>query len=205
MRVAVQGLGNVGSVCTQELHRLGAKIVAVADSTGALRHVEKFDVPDLVEYVGQNGGVAGYGDGEEIDGDRIMETECDILVPAATQSQITADNVTRISARIIAEGANAPTTPAADEILDERGVFVIPDILCNAGGVYVSYLEYTQETQHEQWTEDQVNERLAERMRERFDYVCEYASDKQISMRRAAMQIGVRRVADATEARGHLP
>jgi glutamate dehydrogenase/leucine dehydrogenase len=205
MRVVIQGLGNVGSVCAAEIHRLGAKLVAVADSTGAIMASDGFDVPAMVEYVHGNGGVKGFDQGEIIDSGGIMETDCDILIPAATQSQITADNVARIKAKIIAEGANAPTTPAADKVLDQRGIFVIPDILCNAGGVYVSYLEYTQETQHEQWTEQQVESRLADRMRQRFDDVYQYAQERKISMRQAAMQIGVQRVADAVEARGYLP
>jgi glutamate dehydrogenase/leucine dehydrogenase len=205
MRVAIQGLGNVGSVCAAEIDRFGAKLVAVADSTGAVSHPSGLDVPVLVEYVHGNGGIKGFAQGEVIDSSQIMETDCDILIPAATQSQITADNVSRIKAKIIAEGANAPTTPAADEVLDQRGIFVIPDILCNAGGVYVSYLEYTQETQHEQWTEQQVENRLADRMRQRFDDVYQYAQGRKIPMRQAAMQIGVQRVADAVEARGYLP
>ena len=205
MRVALQGLGNVGSVCAQEIARLGVKVIAAADITGAIMKTSGFDVPDLVNYIHSSGGVKGYGDGEIINAGGIFEVDCDILIPAATQSVITADNAAKIKAKIIAEAANAPTTPAADDVLNKRDIFVIPDILCNAGGVYVSYLEYTQETQHEQWTLEQVEKRLADRMRQRFDEVYDYAQNNNITMRQAAMQIAVHRVAQAVEARGYLP
>ena len=135
----------------------------------------------------------------------VLEIDCDILVPSAGASQITVKNADNIKARIIAEGANAPITPHADEMLKEQGIGVIPDILCNAGGVFVSYLEYTQETQHEQMTLSEVEQRLANRMKQRFNEVYDFAKEEGLSMREAAMGIAVSHVVEAVVARGLLP
>jgi len=205
MRVVVQGFGNVGSVAAAEIAKLGAKIIAVADISGAVTNADGLDIDALVIHCKQTGCVKGFKDGEQIDGEAVFALECDILVPAATGSQITIDNAGDIKAKLIAEGANAPTTPAADDILKEKRIPVIPDILCNAGGVFVSYLEYTQETQHEQMTLEQVEERLKRTMTQRFGDVYEQAKEKNITMRQAAMEIAVGKVVEAVYARGLLP
>ncbi len=205
MRAAVQGFGNVGSVAAVELAELGAKVVAVADVTGATTNDAGLDLTALDEHVQTTGGVKGFAGGSEIDRDAVLEVDCDILIPAAAGSVITKTNAANIKAKIIAEGANAPTTPEGDNILNEKNVFVIPDILCNAGGVFVSYLEYTQETQREQMTREQVRGRLVDRMRLTFDRVYEYARQHHDTMRHAAMDIALRRVIDGVYARGQLP
>jgi len=205
LRVVVQGFGNVGSVAACEIVRAGATIVAAGDITGAVANNDGLDPMAIADHVRRTGGVARFPGGREIDAAKLVETECDVLIPAATQSQITKDNAERVVARIIAEGANAPTTPEADEILNKRGVLIIPDILCNAGGVFVSYLEYTQETQREQMTLDEVEERLAERMKGRFQDVYGLAQREGLTMRDAAMNLAVSRVVEGVKTRGLLP
>jgi glutamate dehydrogenase (NAD(P)+) len=205
LRVAVQGLGNVGSVAASEMARAGAKIIAASDITGAVADPDGLDMAAAIAHIGRTGGVVGLPGAREIDPAKVLETECDMLIPAATQSQITHENADRIAARFIAEGANAPTTPEADEILSRRGVLIIPDILCNAGGVFVSYLEYTQETQREQMTLAEVENRLASRMTERFQEVYAVAQREGLTMRDAAMNLAVGRVVDGVLARGLLP
>jgi glutamate dehydrogenase/leucine dehydrogenase len=204
-RVAIQGFGNVGSVAAAEIAKLGATVLAIADISGCVMNPDGLDIEALLDYVQPTGRVKGFGKAEHLHKDQIFELDCDILVPAAAGSQITGQNAGKIRAKIIAEGANAPTTPQADKILNERAITVIPDILCNAGGVFVSYLEYTQETQHEQMTREQVELRLAARMQERFNQVYELAKEKSFSMREAAMQIAVKRVVEAVFTRGLLP
>jgi len=205
MRVAVQGFGNVGSVAAEHIARLGAKVVAVADIAGTVINEKALDIEALLKHTEKTSTVKGFKQATGADKDKIFEVDCDILIPAAAGSQITSDNVKKIKARIIAEGANAPTTPKADDILNEKGILVIPDILCNAGGVFVSYLEYTQETQREQMTSDQVEQRLEERMTQSFNDVYRYADERNITMRQAAMQIAVSKVVKATLTRGLLP
>ena len=204
-RVAVQGFGNVGSVAAIAIAQAGAKVVAVADVHGGVYNEAGIDIKKLEAHVKSTGSLNNFAGCKAISSDGVLEVACDILIPAATQSQITIDNANKIQATIIAEGANAPTTPEADEILKKRGIFVIPDILCNAGGVFVSYLEYTQETQREQMTLEQVERRLSERMKSRFSEVEAYAANKKLTMREAAMDIAVSRVVDAIVARGFLP
>ena len=205
MKVALQGFGNVGSVTAAEIVKLGAKVIAVADITGAVYNAKGLDIESLTKHVEQTGGVKAFAQGRPIDGKKIFEIACDILIPASAGAQITSENAGRIKAKIIAEGANVPTTPAADKILTERGVQVIPDILCNAGGVFVSYLEYTQETQREQMTFDEVESRLEKRMKQRFNDVYDYAQQKNLTMRQAAMDIAVGKVVEAIITRGLLP
>jgi len=204
-RVVVQGFGNVGSVCAQEISRRGAKVVAIADITGGIIDEKGIDITALQDYVSRTGGVKGFHVQQQVGSSDILSVDCDVLMPAATQSQITADNAARIKAKIIAEGANAPTTPEGDEILNDRHIFIIPDILCNSGGVYVSYLEYTQETQRDQWSLNDVEDRLAERIKSRFSEVYDYSRENKLNMRDAAMQIAVKRVAQAILTRGLLP
>ncbi len=203
-RVAVQGFGNVGSVAAIEIVKHGAKVIAVADHLGGIEKSDGLDVVALAEYQNNNGSVKGFPGGTPMDKDDIMEVDCDILIPAAVASVLTEDNAHKVKAKLIAEGANAPTTPGADEILFEKKISIIPDILCNAGGVFVSYLEYTQETQREQMTLQQVEGRLDERMRETFDMVFK-AMKPGDSMRQVAMNIAVGRVMDGMYARGMLP
>jgi len=205
MRVVVQGCGNVGSAVAREIAKRGAKVVAVADLSGAVVNEAGVDVEELLEYVAETGQVKGFEGAEATDKDRILAIDCDILVPAAAEGQITAANAQKIVARIIAEGANGPTTPAADRVIDERGIFLIPDVLCNAGGVFVSYLEYTQETQREQMALAEVEKRLEQRMRQCFKDVYDYSKDRGVTMRSAAMDLAVSRAVKAIFARGFLP
>jgi glutamate dehydrogenase/leucine dehydrogenase len=205
MRVALQGFGNVGSITAAEIVKYGAKVIAVADITGAVYNAKGLDIEMLIKHVEKNGGVKGFAQGQEIDDSKIFEIDCDILVPAASEAQITKENADNIKAKIIAEGANVPTTPAADRILNERGIKVIPDILCNAGGVFVSYLEYTQETQREQMTLAEVESRLENRIKQKFNDVYDYAQQKNLTMRQAAMDIAVGKVVEAIITRGLLP
>ena len=204
-RVAIQGFGNVGSVAAAEIGRRGATVIAVADHTGGTRNDNGLDIEALAGHAAGAGGVCGFPGGCDIPGPEVLAEDCDILIPAAIGSAITSANAPRVRAKIVAEGANAPTTPEADAILDQRKVFVIPDILCNAGGVFVSYLEYTQETQHEQMTVEEVEERLSDRMTRTFERVHERACRTSRPMRHAAMDIAVTRVVEGINARGLLP
>lgn len=205
MRAAVQGFGNVGSVAALTIAERGASVVAVSDVAGATFNKDGLDVRRLAEHVSATGGVKGFAGGQDIARDAVLETDCDVLIPAAAGSVVTEENAGRIRANLIAEGANAPLTPPADEILNQRKVFIIPDILCNAGGVFVSYLEYTQETQRDQMTRDEVERRLAERMQMAFEQVYERSQRTGETMRHAAMDIAVSRVVDGIITRGLLP
>jgi glutamate dehydrogenase/leucine dehydrogenase len=205
LRVAVQGFGNVGSVAAQAIAQREAKVVAVSDISGGTFRKDGLDMEKLVAHVNATGGVKGFAGGADVALDAVLEADCDVLIPAAGGSAITENNAGRIRARLIAEGANAPLTPAADEILNNRGAFIIPDILCNAGGVFVSYLEYAQETQRDQMTRDEVEERLNKRMTNTFGQVYERAQQTKETMRNAAMDIAVTRVVDGIIARGLLP
>ena len=204
-RVAVQGLGNVGGIAAREIVKHGAIIVAAEDITGAVYNSSGIDINALLEYVAKNGGVKGFSGAKPMPNEKFFAVDCDILIPAAAGSQITAGNAGSIKAKIIAEGANAPTTPEGDKILNKKNIFMIPDILCNAGGVFVSYLEYTQETQREQMTLQEVEKRLEDRMNDRFNEVYDYSVKKKIPMRQAAMDIAVSKVLEAVKVRGLLP
>ena len=205
LRVAVQGFGNVGSVAALAIAQRGATVVAASDIAGGTFRENGLDVQKLAAHVAKTGGVNGFAGGEDVSLDDVLEADCDVLIPAAGGSAITEKNAPRIRATLIAEGANAPLTPAADEILNDGGVFIIPDILCNAGGVFVSYLEYAQETQRDQMTRDDVEKRLNDRMTSTFEQVYEHARQTGGSMRNAAMDIAVTRVVDGIVARGLLP
>ncbi|MBW2421680.1 MAG: Glu/Leu/Phe/Val dehydrogenase, partial [Deltaproteobacteria bacterium] len=204
-RVVVQGFGNVGMAAALSLAERGAVVVGVSDVSEAVYNAKGLDLPRLVEHVTRSGALAGNGQGELLSGGELLERPCDVLAPCATANQITEKNAERVQARVIAEGANGPTNPAADAILRKRGVFVIPDILCNAGGVFVSYLEYTQETQQEQMTESAVIARLTDRMQERFALVHETARDQKLDMREAAMYLSVKTACRSLLTRGLLP
>ena len=201
----VQGFGNVGAISAVALAERGVRVVGVSDMYGAIYKADGLDLPALLTHVNQTRRVTGFAGARSVTGAELLTAPCDILVPAATANQLTGENAAHIQAQVIAEGANGPTTPAADLILNQRGITVIPDILCNAGGVFVSYLEYTQETQQEQMTETEVRTRLEQRMKEKFALVRQTAQDRKLPLRQAAMVLGVRNVAAALEARGSLP
>ncbi len=205
LRVAVQGFGNVGAVAAQELHARGAHIVAVADLTGGLSAEGGMDISALQAHVRATGGLSGFPGVGTLNPDTIFEQDCDVIIPAASGSQIHGGNAGKIRACIVAEGANVPLTPEADAILNRAGVFIIPDILCNAGGVFVSYLEYAQETQREQMSLKEVEARLCERMESTFADVLAYSIAHHLPMRSAAMDMAVSRVAEGINARGAHP
>jgi len=205
MKVVVQGFGNVGSVAAEEITKYGAKVVGVSDISGGLVDLEGLDIEALVRHCRRTGLIEGFEKGTHIDKSKIFDIKCDVLIPAAAQSQITKKNVDKIAARIIAEAANAPVTPEADELLSARGVNIIPDILCNAGGVFVSYLEYAQETQREQMSIERIEQRLSERMLSRFNEVYNYARQRNLTMRETAMDIGVGKVVEAVFTKGLMP
>lgn len=204
-KVVIQGFGNVGAVSAMEIEKLGAKVIAISDIHSGTYNPEGLDIQALYQYSSKNGKVQGFKGGKDIPGENIFEIESDILIPAASASQINENNMDKINTKIIAEGANAPVTPIADQQLTKKGIKIIPDILCNAGGVFVSYLEYTQETQREQMTIEQVEKRLADRMKKQFDIVYDYAMDNHLTMRQAAMDIAVKKVSEAVLTRGLLP
>ncbi|HET7224885.1 MAG TPA: Glu/Leu/Phe/Val dehydrogenase [Candidatus Eisenbacteria bacterium] len=200
-RVAVQGFGNVGSVSADLLAREGAKIVAVADVSGSVANPAGLDVAALIKWAADHRGVAGFPGGKPLAGS-IIEADCDILIPAALENQITPDIASRVKARIVAEGANGPTTPDADKILEHKGVMVIPDILCNSGGVTVSYFEWVQNRMGFYWPEKEVNERLEHAMVEAFRDVLAKSVEHQTSLRVAAFMVAIERVVKVIMLRG---
>ena len=201
-RVVVQGFGNVGGMAAKLMARVGFNIVAVIEVDGAVYNAAGLDIQALMEHRKETGSVKGFAGGEEIDPGEAMFLECDVLLPAATENVITSANAGRIRARIICEGANGPTTPVADDILQEKRIFVIPDILANAGGVTVSYFEWVQDRQGFFWNEDLVNERLKEIMVENFWRVVGYAEKHEVNNRIAAYMLALDRVAFAIKLRG---
>jgi glutamate dehydrogenase (NAD(P)+) len=205
-RIVVQGFGNVGrNVALIAAREYGMKIVAVADQYGAVVNSKGLDVEALARHVDSVGRVPGFAGGDAIDPAAMLELECDVLVPAAIENQITIMNAERIKARIVDEAANGPTTPEADAILQRRGILVLPDILTNAGGVTVSYFEWVQDLQSFFWSEEQVNEQLQKIMVRAFHRVWDMATEQQCDLRTAAQMIGIRTVAEATERRGLYP
>jgi glutamate dehydrogenase (NAD(P)+) len=201
-KVVVQGFGNVGSVAADLLSRDGAKIVAVSDVHGGVQNPHGLDMPALLQHLALTKSVAGFSGGKPVQGKAILETPCDILIPAALENQITHANAGRIKARIIAEGANGPTTTRADKILNKAGVLVIPDILANSGGVTVSYFEWVQDRQGYFWREEEVNERLEHLMVQAFHDVATMADEHKVSFRVAAFMLAIKRVVDAIQLRG---
>src|SRR5947207_766956 len=204
-RVAIQGFGNAGSIAATLLAQEGSTIVAVSDSSGGIANPKGLDPAKVNAWKREHGTVVGFPQSETISNAEVLEADCDVLVPAALENQITAHNASRVKARIVAEAANGPTTPEADEILDERGVFMIPDILCNAGGVTVSYFEWVQDMQSFFWTEERINESLKEIMDRAFGSVYEMSERQDVPMRTAAYMVAVNRVAEATTLRGLYP
>ncbi len=204
-RCAIQGFGNVGSFLAQFLHEEGAKVVAVSDSGGGVYNPKGLDVPAVLAYKQETHSLAGFRGGEAISNEDLILLDCDILAPCALEQVITADNAAKVRAKIIVEGANGPTTPAADDILEEMGVLILPDVLANAGGVVVSYFEWVQGLQEYFWKEAEVNEKLHEIVRRAFEETWTLRKERQTSMRMAASGAAVKRVAEATTTRGLYP
>lgn len=200
--VAVQGFGNVGSVTASLLAREGCKIVAIGDRSGAYYNAAGFDVDDAIAYVKRNKVLEGYPRGDRITNEELLTLDVDVLVPAALENVITTKNAPKIRAKIICEGANGPTTAAADAILDEKGIFVIPDILANAGGVTVSYFEWVQDRGGYFWNEDTVNDRLRDLMVKSFRDVLDLSKQHKVNMRTAAYMLSISRVATVHRLRG---
>jgi glutamate dehydrogenase (NAD(P)+) len=204
-RVAVQGFGNAGSIAAHLMAHEGSTIVAVSDSQGGIRNMDGLNIDRVIAWKAEHGTVQGFPGAENISNAAVLETECEVLIPAALENQITAQNAGRIKARIVAEAANGPTTPEADEILFRNGVFMIPDILCNAGGVTVSYFEWVQDLNRDHWTEADVNAKLKVIMVKAFAEVLAQAQLHDVNMRTGAYLNAVQRVADATAMRGLYP
>jgi len=204
-RVAIQGFGKVGALTAEFLAEQGALVVAVSDRQGGVFDERGLDVAAAVRHKAATGTVVGLSGAQALSVAQTLETPCDILIPAATQAQLTAANASRVQARLIVEGANGPTTPGADAIFAERGVRVVPDILANAGGVTVSYFEWVQDIQSFFWTADEINDLLQKVIEKAYGAVTRLARDKQCDLRTAASMLGVSRVADATQIRGIYP
>ncbi len=203
--VAVQGYGNVGSISAYLLQGKGCKVIAASDSQGGIYNPHGFDARDVPRHKQETGSVVGYPDTEAITNAELLELECDVLVPAALEKVITEENADRVKAKIVAEGANGPTTPEADQIMHENGVFVVPDILANAGGVTVSYFEWVQGLQQFFWSERDVNVKLRDIMESSFDNVLAIAQERNVDMRIAAYICAIERVAEAIMIRGIYP
>jgi glutamate dehydrogenase (NAD(P)+) len=204
----VQGFGNVGSVTCDELYKIGVKVIAIGDRYGAIHNDRGIDIPALQGYVNQRQdtrSVLGFPGADDLAADELLTTKCTILVPAALERVITRENAEKIDCRILAEGANGPTTPEADEILQAKDVYVIPDILCNAGGVTVSYFEWVQDIQQFMWSEEDVNNELRKLMVNAFRRVMKEAKDRHFSNRMAALSLGVQKVANEKKKRGLFP
>jgi glutamate dehydrogenase (NAD(P)+) len=204
-RCVVQGFGNVGGIAALELQGRGATVVAVSDVSGGIHAPTGLDIPALHEHVREHGSLAGCTAGVRVTNEELLELDCDILVLAAREDQVTGENAPRVRARMLVEGANGPTSLEADRILWERGVPILPDVLTNAGGVTVSYFEWVQDLGRLFWTRDEIRAKLAEKLTDAFDRVWDIASERDVSLRTGALVTGVREVSDALEARGIFP
>lgn len=204
-RVAIQGFGNAGMHAADLMHRAGYSIVAVSDSQGGVANPRGLDIPGVIAHKTETGSVVGFTGGERISNKDVLEYDCEVLIPAALEKVITAQNAPRVRAKIVAEAANGPTLPEADRILFDRGVMVLPDILANAGGVTVSYFEWVQDLQENFWEEDEINDRLKRKMTRAFKETYEQSQRLGIDMRRGAYVVAVSRVAEATKLRGLYP
>jgi glutamate dehydrogenase (NAD(P)+) len=201
-RVIIQGFGNVGSMAAKLMHEAGYKIVGVADISGGMYNEKGLDIPRLLDFASRGRYVKDYKEGQAVDRTEILFLDCDILIPSATENQITSKNADLVKAKILCEGANGPTTALADDILERKGVFLIPDILANAGGVTVSYFEWVQDRQGYFWNEQLVNHRLEEIMVHSFNDVVRYAETHKTTNRIAAYMLAIDRVAFALKLRG---
>ena len=204
-RIAVQGFGNVGGVAGKLFAEAGARVVAVQDHSGTIYCEAGFNVPALLQHVKNAGGVGGFAGAEVIANDAFWDVPCDILIPAALEQQITKDNAGRITARMVIEGANGPTTPEADDILQERNILVLPDVIANAGGVTVSYFEWVQDFSSFFWDEDEINARLVRIMKEAFNAVWLVAQENKVSLRTATFIVACKRILHTRELRGLYP
>jgi glutamate dehydrogenase (NAD(P)+) len=201
----MQGFGNVGAWAARFMQELGAKMVGVADADGAIASEGGIDAEKLAEHVREGGKVSEFdSDADEIDPDELVALECDVFIPAALGGMLHADNADRMRCRMVVEGANSPTTPKADGILNDKGVHIVPDVLANAGGVVVSYFEWVQNLQHFRWSEDEVNEKLGGIMRRAYRQVAERARENSTPMRPAAYEVGIERVVEAASTRGYI-
>jgi len=200
--VAIQGFGNVAYYAAEKLYKWGAKVVAISDSQGGIYDKEGFDPIDVMEYKQKTGTVVGYKEVKKISNEALLISECDVLVPAALEDQITSTNAPQVKAKIIVEGANGPTTPEADEILFKKGVYIVPDILANAGGVTVSYFEWVQNFQKFQWDEQTVLNKMEEKLVKAFKDVNATAKKYNVDNRTAALMLAIKRVADAYKLKG---
>jgi glutamate dehydrogenase (NAD(P)+) len=205
LRAAVQGFGNVGSFLAKFLAEEGSTVVAVSDSSVGLYNPNGIDVPAALAHKQETGSLSGLRGADEITNEELLLVDCDVLAPCALEQVITTDNADKIKASIICEGANGPVTPSADEILDDRGVMVLPDILANAGGVVVSYFEWVQGLQEYFWKEPEVNSKLRDIVTRAFNETWHLQQERQTSMRSAAYGVAVGRVAEATVTRGLYP
>jgi glutamate dehydrogenase (NAD(P)+) len=204
-RVVVQGFGNVGGTAARLFHEAGAKVIAAQDHTGTVHNPAGLDVHKLLSHVSQHGGVGGFSGGQALDKDEFWTLETEFLIPAALESQITIDNAAKVRAKIVVEGANGPTTPEADDILAEHGVYVVPDVLANAGGVTVSYFEWVQDFSSFFWSEDEINQRLERIMREAYGSVSQVAKEHKVTLRTAAFIVACTRILQARQVRGLYP
>lgn len=205
IRVVIQGYGNVGGAAARKISKIGCKVVAISDVSGGVYNPNGLNLDDIATYLEKNKVLKGYPEAEPVTNTELLELDCDILIPAALDGQITERNADKIKAKVIAEGANGPTTSAGDEILFDRGIFVVPDILANAGGVVVSYFEWVQGLQHLFWTEKEVNNKLWDIMSAAFHRVHHISQDRKVSMRTAALIAGIDRLASAMKTRGFFP
>jgi len=204
-KVVVQGFGNAGSIAAQLLHDAKAHVIAVNDSRGCVHNAKGLDIPKLIAHKEKSGGVAKFPGSQAISAEELLAMECDILIPAALENAIDGANAGKVKAKIVGEAANGPVTPEGDAILEKNGIFVIPDILCNAGGVTVSYFEWVQDEQHLFWEADDVYKRLERVMKNSFADVLKIRLEHKVSMRVAANMLGISRVAEATKLRGLYP
>jgi len=204
-RVAVQGMGNVGSAAAELFVGAGATLVAVQDHTGTLVNPNGFDMATTMEVLKREGGIAGYKDAERVDNEDFWDVDCDILIPAALEGQITVPRANRIKAKMVLEGANGPTLPEADDVLRERNVLVVPDVICNAGGVTVSYFEWVQDFSSFFWTEDEINVRLDKIMVDALRHIWDTADQHKITLRTATFAVACERILTAREERGLYP
>ena len=204
-RVAVQGFGNVGSFFAHFAHQHGAKVIAISDTSGGVHNAEGIDIPAALAYKAETGSLTGLKGTEPLTNEELILIDCDVLAPSALEQVITEVNADKVKAAIIVEGANGPTTPAADDILEDRGVLILPDVLANAGGVVVSYFEWVQGLQEYFWKEDEVNSNLHDIVSKAFHETWELRTQRKMSMRMAAYGLAVMRVAEATTTRGLYP
>ncbi|MGN6581817.1 MAG: Glu/Leu/Phe/Val family dehydrogenase, partial [Bordetella sp.] len=204
-RVIVQGFGNVGGTAARLFSEAGAKIIAVQDHTGAIHNAAGLDVPALLKHVAAHGGVGGFAGAQPIAPADFWSVETEFLIPAALENQINESNAAKIRAKIVVEGANGPTTPAADDILHDNGVYLVPDVLANAGGVTVSYFEWVQDFSSFFWSEDEINQRLERLMREAYAAIALTAREHKVSLRTAAFIVACSRILQAREERGLYP